>query len=96
MFLRIDDNRAGLFSFLAALATVKQVISTHHAEVFCTQPRDTSGTAPCTHREADTRIILHLDDAVNEGYTKVSTRTVDTDVLVLAVTAAQQLNITEL
>ena len=42
-FLRIDENKAELFSFLAtsvtALATEKQVISTHHAEVLCTQPR---------------------------------------------------------
>ena len=33
---------------------------------------------------------------MKEGYTKVSVRTVDTDVLVLAVTAAQRLSITEL
>ncbi len=76
--------------------TAKQVISTHHAEVLCTQTRDTSGLAPCTHEEADTRILLHLEDAVKEGYTKVSLRTVDTDVLVLAVTTAQRLNTIEL
>ncbi len=33
---------------------------------------------------------------MKEGYTKVSVRTVDIDVLVLAVTAAQRLNTTEL
>ena len=33
---------------------------------------------------------------MKEGYNKVSIRTVDTDVLVLAVTAAQCLNISEL
>ena len=33
---------------------------------------------------------------MKEGYTKVSVCTVDTDVLVLAVTAAQRLNTTEL
>ena len=99
-FLRIDGNKVELFSFLAtsvtALDTDKQIVSTHHAEVLCTQPRDVSGLAPCTHEEADTRILLHLEDAVKEGYTKVSVRTVDTDVLVLAVTAAQRLSITEL
>ena len=36
-------------------------------------------------------MLLHLEDAVKEGL-----RTVHTDVLVLAVTAAQRLNITEL
>ena len=44
----------------------------------------------------DNHILLHLGDAVKEGYSKVSIRTVDTDVVVLAVTAAQSLNITEL
>ena len=99
-FLRIDDNKVELFSFLATcvtgIDTGKQIISTHHAEVLCTQSRDTSGLAPCTHEEADTRILLHLEDAVREGYTKVSLRTVDTDMLVLAVTTASRLNITEL
>ena len=89
-----------LFSFLAtsvtALDTDKQIISTHRSNVLCIQPRDISCLVPCTHEEADTRILLHLDDAVKEGYTKVSIRTVDTDVLVLAVTAAQRLNIAEL
>ncbi len=52
--------------------------------------------AHCTHEEADTCILLHVQDPVKEGYKKVSVRTVDIDVLVLAVTAAQRLNITEL
>ena len=69
-FLRLDGNKVELFSFLAtsvrATDTDKQIISTHHAEVLCTQSRDTSGLAPCTHEEADTRIILHLHDAVKE------------------------------
>ena len=73
-FLRIDDNKVELFSFLAtcvtALDTGKRIISTHHAEVLCTESRDTSGLAPCTHEEADSRILLHLEDAVKEGYTK--------------------------
>ena len=62
----------------------------------CTQPREVSGLAPCFHEEADTRIILHLEDAVKQGYTKILIRTVDTDDLVMAVTAAQRLDIAEL
>lgn len=99
-FLRIDANKTELFSFLAnRLATFssdKQLITTHHTEVFCTQPRAVSGLSPCSHEEADTRILLHLEDAVNKGHTKISIRTVDTDVLVLAVTAAERLQIHEL
>ena len=64
-FLRIDDNKVELFSFLAtcvtALDTGKQIISTHHAEVLCTHSQDTSGLVPCTHEEANTRILLHLE-----------------------------------
>ncbi|KAF3848758.1 hypothetical protein F7725_015255, partial [Dissostichus mawsoni] len=69
-FLRIEDKKAELFSFLATIF------------------------ASCTHEEDDNRILLHLGDVVKEGYSKVSIRTVDTDVVVLAVTAAQSLNIT--
>ena len=99
-FLHINDNKIELFSFLATsaatIATDKQVISTCHTGVPCTQSRDMSGLAPCIHEEADTRILLHLEDAVKQGYNKVSIRTVDTDVVVLAVASAQRLNITEL
>ena len=86
-FLRIDENKV-----VASIDCSKQIISTHRTEVLCNQSRDVSGLAPCTHEEADTRIILHLEDAVKEGNTKVSLRTVDTDVGVLAVTSAQRLN----
>ena len=41
-------------------------------------------------------MLLHVEDAVRQGYSKVSIRTVDTDVVVLAVTAAGRLDIDEL
>ena len=99
-FLRIDENKVELFTFLATMAatiqTEKQIISTLHKNVLCSQPRDVAGLAPCSHEEADTRMLLHVVDAVNQGHTKVSIRTVDTDVVVLAVTACEHLNIEEL
>ena len=49
------------------------------------------GLAPCSHEEADTRMLLHLEDAVKQGYGKICIRTVDTDVVVLAIAAAQRL-----
>ena len=39
-----DDNKAELFSYVylvSALDAGKQVISTHHADVLCSQPRGT-------------------------------------------------------
>ena len=91
--MRIDEKKVELFSFLATTVVASidcsnQIISTQ----LCNQSRDVSELAPCTHEEADTRIILHLDDAVKEGNTKVSICTVDTDLVVLPVTSAQRLN----
>ena len=99
-FLRTDENKMELFYFLATRVETtdadKQVISTHHKDVVCTQARDVAGLAPSSHEEADTRMLLHAEDAVRQGYSKVSIRTVDTDVVVLAVTAAGRLDIDEL
>ncbi|KAK4312975.1 hypothetical protein Pmani_015640 [Petrolisthes manimaculis] len=48
------------------------------------------------HEEAYTRILLHVQDSVMQGYIKVSISTVDTDVVVLAVAVAGYLVIDEL
>ena len=37
----------------------------------------------CNHEEADTRILVHLQDALNSGATTCFVRTVDTDVVVI-------------
>ena len=41
-------------------------------------------------------MLLHLEDAVHQWHSKVSIRTVDADVVVQAITAAQHLYISEL
>ena len=41
-------------------------------------------------------MFLHLEDAVRQGHTKVSIRTVHTDVVVLAIASVQHLNLAEL
>ncbi|KAG0717130.1 hypothetical protein GWK47_008210 [Chionoecetes opilio] len=99
-FLRINDNKTELFPFLASnvadIDTSKHLITTQDYSVLCSNRQDVSALAPCTHEEADTRILLHLQDAVQQGYSKVSMRTVDTDVVVLAIASANRLNISEL
>lgn len=40
---------------------------------------------PCDHEEADTRIALHMYNAVKDGARNILVRTVDTDVLVILV-----------
>ena len=51
---------------------------------------DISSLAPCSHEEIDTRMLLHVQDALQQGHKKILLRTVDTDVLVLAVAFLQQ------
>ena len=46
---------------------------------------DKRNLTPCSHEEADTRLLLHVSDAVQKGCKKVTIRTVDTDVVALAV-----------
>lgn len=99
-FLRIDDNKSELFAFLSdevmKIETDKTVITTHNENVRCTLQQSVAGLEPCSHEEADTRIFVHVNDAVKNGFKKIAIRTVDTDVVVLAVRMASLLNIPEL
>ena len=89
-FLRVNENKRELFTFLAestsSLHVEKQVISTYGKQVLTTLPcNDISSLAPCSHEEADMRMLLHVQDALQQGHKKILLRKVDTDVLVLAV-----------
>ena len=48
------------------------------------------------NEEADTRLILHAHDCVDKNMTKLMIRTVDTDVVVLAITFFHRLSVHEL
>ena len=101
-FLRIDKNKEELFHFLAdQLGTVGvqhgQVVSTKGNAVVCNRETDdTSSLSPCNHEEADTRQLLHAADAAKNGLKKIMLRTVDTDVVVIAVSTFQDLGLSEL
>ena len=47
--------------------------------------------SPCTHEKANTRMLFHAADGVKQGRQKIVIRTVDTDVVVLAVSFARRL-----
>ena len=53
---------------------------------------DLTNLVPCSHEEADTRLLLHVADAVQKGLRKVCIRTVDTDVVVLAIAMFERIN----
>ena len=60
-------------------------------EVFVTSGDDVigigteHGMSQCNHEEADTRIIIHVQDSLQRGSDTIMVRTVDTDVVVLLV-----------
>ena len=51
---------------------------------------------PCSHEEADTRILLHVAHCARQGLRKSLIRTVDTDVVVLAIGHFPALRLDEL
>ena len=75
----------------------KQVIVTNGKDVLCYLSTYTSERlSPCSHEEADTRMMVHVADAVDKGHNSIMIHTVDTDVVVLAVAAVHTLGIKEL
>lgn len=91
-FLRVDGNKTDLFEFLAEhihhmqISIGKLVVTSYGEQVLSNPPRETqSDLAPCTHEKADTRMFVHAVDAVRRGSKRIVIRTVDTDVLVLAI-----------
>ena len=100
-FLRSEDNKKELLPFLSQQAgkiapNSKQVIVTHGKDVFCYPSTYSSKKlSPCSHKEVDTRMIVHVADAVDKGHTSIMIRTVDTDVVILAVAAVHTLGIKE-
>ena len=97
-FLRVDSNKTELYKFLShALFDLfnheeKQLVITDGESVL-SKPSldDLSSLSPCNHEEADSRMLLHASHAAHCGHHKVLIRTVDTDVVVLAVSVAQGL-----
>ena len=61
------------------------IVSTLHDDVISSRRLDTEGLTNCNHEEADSRLFLHVRHAAAQGLKKVIIRTVDTDVVVLAV-----------
>ena len=57
---------------------------------------DISQLSPCTHEDANTRLLLHAVDAAASGYQRLMVRTVDTDVIVLFIALFAQLSLTEM
>lgn len=102
-FLREDANKTELFAYLSQCCNGwntdpnKELVATYGESVLVLPAReDVSSLSPCSHEEADTRIFVHAVDAAVHGHMNILIRTVDTDVLVLAVSIFQTMGIEEL
>ena len=74
------------------IITGKLILSTAGDSVLCCPTICTESLSPCSHEEADTRMLLHAADAA-KTLKHVMIRTVDTDVVVLAVAFLEQLHL---
>ena len=55
-----------------------KVICAIDNDVIFRQPRDMEVLAPCSHEEADSRVMVHVADAANK-YNSITARTVDSN-----------------
>ena len=97
-FLRVDSNKVELFSYLSTMLAEsfqeegKELVVTDGVQVICVpQQEDVNSLAPCNQEEADTRMMLHVAHAAQHGHQEIQVRTVDTDVVVLAVMVVHNL-----
>ena len=56
---------------------------------------DNSRIEPCSHEEADTRMMLHIKDAAHDKHEKIMVRTADTDVVVLVLSILHRIHVKE-
>lgn len=101
LFLRVNENKDELFHLLASdlekfRDTENLIIATTNDDVICNRQFNTENLAPSNHEEADTRIFLHVKNAAETNHQEISIRTVDTDVVVIAVSMFRELNIEKL
>ena len=97
-FLRLDFNKEELFKFLpcairsTAIPAGKILITTYGEDVLCTpSTKYVTDLQPCSHEEADYRMLLHAAHAHKEGHRDIAIHATDTDVLVLCVATASGL-----
>ena len=89
-FLRVEGNKTELFHLL----TEELVTETGFKELVITRGNlalsnsselNKTQLAPCNDEEADTRIFAHIKDQASQGHEVITVVTVDTDVVVIAI-----------
>ena len=98
-----SDNKKELFAYGNRQLTKSDIngiliVITNPSRVLTNKQNecDLAGLFPCNHSEADSRIMLHLMHAVSQSYTDAYVRTVDSDIVVLAIAFFDQLRLSKL
>ncbi len=96
-FLKVEGNKKELFPCLAETtvrASSKTIFTNIGNRVITnTTDFDISSMDPCNHEEADTRIFTHVKHISTCGYNSAIIRTVDSDIVVLAVSLFDDLGL---
>ena len=98
-FLRNSDNKVELFNYMSkSLAAMeipdgRELIATYGRGVICTKEQATDDLEECGEEEADTRLLLHAADAARKGFKRIMIRTVDSDVVAVAASKLDTLNV---
>ena len=94
-FLRVDENKSELFHLISDRIVDEEypgrVIVTCDDEVLLSAHCDLARLMSCTHEEADTRVFAHASDGTEHGINKILLRTLDTDVVVIGISMAQEI-----
>ena len=87
-FLRDSKNKKELFAFITSKVAEftfqpgKAVYITSGESVVSVGSGN-PGMLECNHEEADTRIVVHIVHALQQGMKRIEVRTVDTDVITI-------------
>ena len=74
----------------------KLLLTTHFGSVLSNRQCDVTELQPCNHVEADTRIMLQLSHAARQGHKTTYIRTVNSDIVVLAIRIFETMGLSEL
>ena len=75
----------------------KEIYATHGETVMTSSNRaEMNSLSPCSHEEADTRLMVYALNASLKRHRRVKIRTNDTDVVVLAISVANTLPVDEM
>ena len=75
---------------------IDKQVNTTNQDIFRTNIHDASVLVPCSHKEAVTLLFVHADYAVNKGWLRIMICSIDTDVVIIAVSIISIISVSEL